>query len=67
MAREINLSAEDLQGLENELAAKRSEMYAEQIQFLETLVKRARAGQSQQASATNFAAPGISWTWTYRF
>ena len=65
MAREINISSEDLQGLERELGAKRAEMYSEQLQFLETIVKRARAGASQQA--VGGVAPEISWTWTYRF
>ncbi len=63
MAREINLTADDLKSLEEELAG--AELYEEQRSFLEILVKRARSGAERSQSLA--AAPGWLWTWTYRF
>ncbi|GEM_PF-6636196 len=66
MAREVNLTSEDLAGLEQELTNAQHDMFAEQKAFLQTLVNRARAG-SERSQGFAAHAPGWLWTWTYRF
>jgi hypothetical protein len=65
MAREINLTDKDLESLETELVAKSAELFEEQAQFLDFLVKRAKAGAGKSKSLAE--APGWTWTWTYKF
>lgn len=60
MAREINLTEDDIKEMEKEVASKRSSMSSEESNFVDHLLKRAKAGYSA-------AGPGIGWTWTYRF
>ena len=61
MTKQISISEDDIKEMEEHLSTKRGGMTNDEENFLEYLLKRAKAGK-QSAPATD-----IRWTWTYNF
>lgn len=62
MAREINLTEDDVKSLQAKLDGDKSGMTPEQVNFTEHLLRRGTEGMSAPRTAGS-----VEWTWTYRF